>query len=347
MVLTILIVAYGEKTGYDHIIMEEEIFKKGVNMKRMKLFKVLITALMLSIFTMPASAVDLDETTCIGLGGSWNEEDTGHQTCSISIETTITSNINIRNPGNHIELYITDGGSITINHGVTINIEEGGFIIKDSQTFTPVAGTIQNHGRINIREGGQLSNFYGTINNDGVITNYGEFSNYDIIRNDGNIYNNGNFINGIDLSEDGGTIINSGTISNRVDGTIDNYGTINNRISGTIYNHFTIINRGNINNLGAITNRVGGTINNFGKIYNLKRATIYNHFSIINHGTINNDGIVTNRVGGTIDNRVDGTIRNSVTIYNRGVIYNCGTITGNPILYNPVVVPVKCLREQI
>jgi hypothetical protein len=230
----------------------------------------------------------------------------------------------MRNTINEIDLDIINGGSVTINPGVTINIEKGGRIVNgNADTYS--AGTIYNNGRINIRDGGFFGSYYGAINNNGVITNYDKFFNFATFRNDGKIYNSATFTNDIVSAES--VIINSGTISNRPFGTLKNSGTINN-IPG-----------------GSINNEVGGPVKKLGKFYKgIRGGTIDNLLTINNHGIINNSWVVNNEISGTIDNTADGTINNRRTINNLGTIYNCGTIIGRPIQYNPFIVPVKCLE---
>jgi hypothetical protein len=292
----------------------------------MKLFTILIGVLMLSILATPASAVYLNDTVCIGIGGSWSEISTGHKTCRISGETTITSDISMRNTVNKIELEIGNDGSVTINPGVAINIEEGGmFVNGNADTYS--VGTIHNNGRIYIRYGGFFGSYYGAVNNNGVITNYGKFFNFATFRNDGEIYNSATFTNDIVSAES--VIINSGTINNRPFGTLRNSGAVDNRPGGTI------------------NNEIGGPIKKLGKFYNgIRGGTIDNILTINNHGIINNNWVVNNEISGTIDNTADGTINNRRITNNRGTIYNCGTITGHDVRYNTVIIPVKCLEIQ-
>ncbi len=267
-----------------------------------RIFKVLMTVLILSIFATQASAVYLNETVCTNIGGNWRG--TGIPCCRIIGDIIIASDISMRGD-TIIQMDIRDGGSVTINPGATINIERGGELhIGNDYLRSPSAGTINNNGHINIRDGGFFGSWYGAVNNNGVIMNYGKF------------YNNVNV-----------TFRNDGDIYNRPFGTIKNSGVIENRPGGTINNEIS----GPVKKLGLFYKGIrGGTINN--------------KLTINNHGTINNNWIVNNEIESTIYNTADGTINNRRNINNRGTIYNCGTITGRPIQYNPFIVPVKCLE---
>ncbi len=286
-----------------------------------RIFKVLIVVLILSIFSTQASAVYLNETVCIDIGGHWSEISTGHKTCR-SFETIyLERNLSLRNTINEIDLEIADS-ELTINPGVIINLEQGGRIIVG---HNDMGGTLNNNGHINIRDGGFFGSYSGSVHNYGIITNYGRFFNHVTFRNNGEIHNSATFVNEDTIEE--GIIINSGTINNRPFGILKNSGIIDNRPGGTV------------------NNEMSGPVKKLGLFYKgIRGGTINNKLTINNHGTINNNWIVNNEIGGTIDNTADGNINNRRTINNRGTIYNCGIITGHPIQYNPFIVPVKCFE---
>ena len=165
---------------------------------------------------------------------------------------------------------------------------------------------------------------------------------------------------------DGGTLVNNGTIENDGDitilpiGVIDNYGTFNGEIDnyGIIYNNGGyILSNEFLFNEGSIFNYIGGIIVNTNNVYNCSSCTLLNDGSIYNRqafnniGTITNNGVIANYA--YFENNLAGILNNEGNIYNylsfennSGIINNDGFFNnycpgffvgnlpvGNPIVY--------------
>jgi len=217
----------------------------GINMKKMELFYFLFAVLMLFIFAAPVSATDLDATTCIGTGWSW---DAGTNNCTVSGD-----------------VYISD---VTIPAGTTLYINNLGNFYTNA-TITNF-GTINNVGIINI-VGTIINKCGGTFTNSGnflgnpvqyesctppSIMDLNESTCIDIIggywiSNICTVNASYNVSSGITLN------INNG-ITLQISGILGNFGTININDGGIFEN------LGNVYNQGTIFNACGGTFTNSG-----------------------------------------------------------------------------------
>lgn len=186
-------------------------------------------------------------------------------------------------------------------------------------------GTLNNSGKVLITNGWSFLINEGTctLNNSGVIDNFGAMIN-------GSIYGS------ISTLENTGTIINYWTLMNVYGGILNNYGTIVNTspISDGLYNISTFNNYGTLRNNSAsgLTNFIIGTLNNNSGASLLNSGTLTNNGTFNNSGTLNNSGIITGTgsyiqtAGQTIN---DGSMSQTSIDIQGGSLSGDGTITGN------------------
>ncbi|EAJ7402400.1 hypothetical protein A0048_07140, partial [Campylobacter upsaliensis] len=294
------------------------------------------------------------------LSANWviNQSDSSQTTNSI--EATITNNITLNNKNAAIWTQSSGSGqlgSLTINEGVTIQVNKNGG--KGIEINTGNGGTrvnnITNNGVINTKGTGI------SINDRSSAETITIGANGSIISANGNaIYvGNGSRVNHIDIqgaTTGSGGIINRGTIG--VSGTSNPNGikvtgsiTSKNNRATALTNHDTIYGGINIENGGTLTggrqgvnnalyvaiHNNGGTINGGikvgeGSILNggiMNYASYYGGFSRLNGnievaGTINGTNIGIQNSFGTISGDVKITDKGKVT----GNIWNQGTIEG-------------------
>ncbi|HEF3537882.1 TPA: hypothetical protein R9114_001728, partial [Campylobacter upsaliensis] len=295
------------------------------------------------------------------LSANWviNQSDSSQTTNSI--EATITNDITLNNKNTAIWTQSSGSGqlgSLTINEGVTIQVNRNGgkgIEINTGRNGTSV-NNITNNGHINTRGTGISINDRSsaetiTIGANGSITSAGGNAIY---------VGNSSRVNHIDIqgaTTGSGGIINRGTIG--VNGTttqpngIKVTGSINssNNRAVALTNHGTIHGGINIENGGTLTggsqgvnnalyvaiHNNGGTINGDIKIGEgstlnggiMNYASYYGGFSRLNGnievaGTINGTNIGIQNSFGTISGDVKITDRGKVT----GNIWNQGTIEG-------------------
>ena len=292
---------------------------------------------------------------------------------SISVEHPPQSSVqigsfNFTNSGSLYNLgSFVDFGNIT-NSGDALIINSGSFTF-DSATINVgkfSAPVTFNVGNFTNSAGGVVTEDGATINNTGTITNAGTFAEaqhvFSRINNVGTLTNNGTISSYGYLVNAGGTIVNSGTLTNLVGcsvascGTIANGGIVINERGGNLTNQGnfgnyntnprrpqfgTLTNDGNLTNANYFVNTAGGTTTNAGNIDN--SGTLSNMGSMTNSGSITNSGIMINSA--YLGNNSTGSITNSRTISNMGDIVNSGaltngcggvidptgTITGNPV----------------
>ncbi len=110
-------------------------------------------------------------------------------------------------------------------------------------------------------------------------------------------------------SNNGGLLVNSGTLGIAAGGTLDN--------GDTITSSGTIINSGTLNNNGGATLTSSGSFTNYDSVYNYAGGTL------TNSGTFTNNGSIINNIGATLIN--EGTLTGD-SLYNNGVLTNTGTL---------------------
>ncbi|MEB2832151.1 hypothetical protein Q9Q41_08315, partial [Campylobacter upsaliensis] len=294
------------------------------------------------------------------LSANWviNQSDSSQTTNSI--EATITNDITLNNKNTAIWTQSSGSGqlgSLTINEGVTIQVNKNGgkgVEINTGRNGTSV-NNITNNGHINTRGTGISINDRSsaetiTIGANGSITSAGGNAIY---------VGNSSRVNHIDIqgaTTGSGGIINRGTIGVqtttqpngiKVTGSINS----NNNRATALTNHGTIHGGINIENGGTLTggrqgvnnalyvaiHNNGGTINGGikvgeGSILNggiMNYASYYGGFSRLNGnievaGTINGTNIGIQNSFGTISGDVKITDKGKVT----GNIWNQGTIEG-------------------
>ncbi len=201
---------------------------------------------------------------------------------------------------------INNNGLLGIDNTETLNNNAGATI--NNEGTIEYLGNLNNNadGVINNKAGADIQNVslepnprfnnFGTINNDGDISNEGGaiFDNAEggVINNnaDGFINNSGNFVRSLFTNNQDATIQNDGEIEN--DGIFENFGIVNNNDGGLFTNFRQFTNEGTINNKeGAIIDNDVATIDN-----------------------IDPDGLIINE--GLIKNPGDFTINNFATIIN-------------------------------
>ncbi|EGK8112316.1 hypothetical protein IO356_001788, partial [Campylobacter upsaliensis] len=294
------------------------------------------------------------------LSANWVINQSDNSQTTNSIEATITNDITLNNKNTAIWTQSSGSGqlgSLTINEGVTIQVNKNGgkgIEINTGRNGTSV-NNITNNGSINTKGTGISINDRSsaetiTIGANGSITSAGGNAIY---------VGNGSRVNHIDIqgaTTGSGGIINRGTIE--VSGTsnpngIKVTGSIksNNNRATALTNHGTIHGGINIENGGTLTggrqgvnnalyvaiHNNGGTINGGikvgeGSILNggiMNYASYYGGFSRLNGdievaGTINGTNIGIQNSFGTISGDVKITDKGEVT----GNIWNQGTIEG-------------------
>ncbi|EAJ8021227.1 hypothetical protein BHR27_04275, partial [Campylobacter upsaliensis] len=294
------------------------------------------------------------------LSANWVINQSDNSQTTNSIEATITNDITLNNKNTAIWTQSSGSGqlgSLTINEGVTIQVNKNGgkgIEINTGKNGTSV-NNITNNGHINTKGTGISINDRSsaetiTIGANGSITSAGGNAIY---------VGNSSRVNHIDIqgaTTGSGGIINRGTIG--VSGTSNPNGikvtgsiTSNNNRATALTNHGTIHGGINIENGGTLTggkqgvnnalyvaiHNNGGTINGDikvgeGSILNggiMNYASYYGGFSRLNGnievaGTINGTNIGIQNSFGTISGDVKITDKGKVT----GNIWNQGTIEG-------------------
>ena len=192
-----------------------------------------------------------------------------------------------------------------------------------SLAIHPKDSLILRFGTTLLITGGNITNGGIIVNHHGKITNFGSIHSFigSTVTNDGGtIINNGIITNGGTMINNG-TMTNSGTIKNYNNGTMSLLKDLGNTKTGTIINGGTII----IYN-GLINS--GGIIINNGEITNSN--ALANRGILINHGVINSWNNLINDAGGilvstgSIINHPNGFIWNNdgATLFNSGFISN-------------------------
>jgi len=208
----------------------------------------------------------------------------------VCAEVIIKGNMTVQ-PGAIVE--IASGGSIVVESGATVNIDEGIVNIAEGGVIT-VEGTLNN-------------NFLGIINNSGTINSKGKINNISLINNNAD----GEFIWDIrftsqERSGNVGTINQTGGVFNNNSGAIiNNTGIIKIQNSTSMtYDEITMNNTGTINNQSGSEIRISSPgrfmgedkkyLKNYGIIntdYN-SIIRIYNKRGLQNYSTINHNGLI-------------------------------------------------------
>lgn len=225
------------------------------------------------------------------------------------------------------------------NNGELINngeLNNNGSIISSGEKTNSKGATFNNAKDARFNNAGQFTN-EGTINNAGVIFNNVLLDNYGTLINHRELLNGFSAIlnnHGILINKDtfvvsGGTTLNNTRILTndkqlRTFGTINNSGTLTNGINGELNNIGDIINKRLIINNGTFTNRGESTL------HNAPRGQFVNSGAFSNEGTVVNSERFFNN--NTIENT--GTFTNSGDLENRSssVFNNQGTLTNNALL---------------
>jgi hypothetical protein len=224
---------------------------------------------------------------------------------------------------------------------------------------------------------------WGVINSSGTIVVQGAFSTggngflYNLggtVVNNGSLYISGDI--GTIINSDGGTISNSGLLSN-LGNLINRAGsTITNQADGNLDSLEVFVNNGVVVNYGVVSNKyhmtnqgANGTVakfENYGSVYNsatfnggnqsilenlrggnlTNAGSLINSASLVNSGNLNNTGAISNYDSmvnnGTITNLSQianyQSVVNSGTINNTGIFNDyCGSVyAGNPVKGSPV-----------
>lgn len=205
----------------------------------------------------------------------------------------------------------------TLNRGIDLTLLPGSstrageektnsdmFVLPSSSTLRTrgtyrnlVAATFENHGYVNIYEGGQFFNS-GLLRNLGgaYFTNYGSFEN-----------------------TAGATFDNESSFENAFGGVFDNAGTVNNTAQGSLNNSGTLRNLlgGVLGGAGSISNQSGGLFENSGLVSLLGGASLWN------------SGTLENRSGATLNIAAGASVENSGTLRNLlgGALGGAGSLT--------------------
>ena len=240
--------------------------------------------------------------------------------------------------GGTLNLYGTDTIKNITGDGVTnIQTDPDG---NNAVVNFSAGGTI-TQSAINIYADNKLGNaatVNSTINNSGILENYGTGSLTQAITNNsgGSIANFGDISGAL---ANAGNVTNSGTIADVTNyGRVDNYSdgkitgnvvngsadaiiTNDGLISGAVSNSGKIENYSNGNISGAITNNEGASLSNIGAITG----------AIANAGNVVNSGIIYNTVNnyGRVDNYAGGNIQGDITNNEGATLANAGDVTGN------------------
>ena len=211
---------------------------------------------------------------------------------------------------------ITNRGTVNVN-GETLNNEGHPLVDQTGGKVNNIGGLITNGAGAAFHNMGAMdndaaSNFVlddlGALINEGAFANAGLFNSAshagDITnRNGGTIVNSGTMTldgQGTIANLSGAKITNSGRI-NMFDSLLDNRGTVEN--TGTI----EVFHFGPYQNLGGLLDiKLGGAFTNAGSTINLADGVINNAGSIINDRNLVNAGTMNNLCSGTVDGPVSG-----------------------------------------
>ncbi len=221
------------------------------------------------------------------------------------------------------------GGSATLNNHSTVTVTGTGSL-QNSGTFNNY-GTLNNswyvRNDVNETSSGVTTTYYGTINNYGTVVNSGvitpgmaaisTINNYATIQNNSGVISLGNSVNSGALTNDGGVIVNLGTMTNSASGVLtNNAGTLS--TSALALNQS--IDQSAFGTPGHLTASSGGTLVNGTAIGSYTYPAI-----LINNGTINGTGTYVQNVGQTTNN--GSMTQASVTVKGGTFNQQAGTLT--------------------
>ena len=271
-------------------------------------------------------------------------------TSSFSVPATFLNDTgaNFQNSGSFtLPTTLTNKGQIT-NNG-TIDATNGAILSSGSfdnnQTFTTKTLTVQagssytnNFGStLNITGAGSSLDASGSLTNNGILNNVGDFQIKNNVINNGTINNNAG---GSLTIVAGAQLNNNGTVLNKA--TLTNNGTFTN--SNNFFNEGIAVNNSQVNNNNRIENRTGATFTNntlanidngFGSVLlnvgTFSNKKTLNFFGLLqNDGAFMNDGTINMNTGSTFDNNLNFT--NNNTLNTQNTAGNDGTLTNNSVI---------------